>query len=108
MHINKYVCMCVNFKNPVVDSIRYVCVFSCMCVYITVSNMCVLTLIHIQIYENSCVNFKKPMVDSGTLGSKGNTQVVVPFLTESYGSSRDPEEVGSVCVCVCVYVCVCM
>jgi ubiquitin-activating enzyme E1 len=32
------------------------------------------------------------MVDSGTLGTKGNTQVVVPFLTESYGSSNDPPE----------------
>lgn len=35
---------------------------------------------------------QKPMVDSGTLGTKGNTQVVVPFLTESYGSSNDPPE----------------
>lgn len=35
---------------------------------------------------------QKPLVDSGTLGTKGNTQVVVPFLTESYGSSRDPPE----------------
>ena len=32
------------------------------------------------------------MIDSGTLGTKGNTQVVVPFMTESYGSSRDPPE----------------
>ncbi len=35
---------------------------------------------------------QKPLIDSGTLGTKGNTQVVVPFLTESYGSSRDPPE----------------
>jgi ubiquitin-activating enzyme E1 len=32
------------------------------------------------------------MIDSGTLGTKGNTQVVVPYKTESYGSSRDPPE----------------
>jgi ubiquitin-activating enzyme E1 len=32
------------------------------------------------------------MIDSGTLGTKGNTQVVVPFHSESYGSSRDPPE----------------
>lgn len=34
------------------------------------------------------VNTKK----SGTLGTKGNVQVVIPNLTESYGSSRDPPE----------------
>ena len=32
------------------------------------------------------------MVDSGTLGTKANSQVVIPFETESYGSSRDPPE----------------
>jgi len=42
--------------------------------------------------DQRCVYFQKPMVDSGTLGTKGNTQVVVPFLTESYGSTRDPPE----------------
>ena len=36
---------------------------------------------------------QKPLIDSGTLGTKGSTQVIVPFLTESYGSTRDaPEE----------------
>eukprot|EP00003_Mantamonas_plastica_P033310 TRINITY_DN944_c0_g1_i8.p1 TRINITY_DN944_c0_g1~~TRINITY_DN944_c0_g1_i8.p1 ORF type:complete len:1082 (+),score=421.96 TRINITY_DN944_c0_g1_i8:96-3248(+) len=39
-----------------------------------------------------CIYYRKPMLDSGTLGTKGNTQVVVPFLTEAYGSSRDPPE----------------
>ena len=28
----------------------------------------------------------------GTLGTKGNTQLVVPQLTENYGASRDPPE----------------
>jgi len=42
--------------------------------------------------DRRCVYFQKPLIDSGTLGTKGNTQVVVPFLTESYGSSRDPPE----------------
>lgn len=32
------------------------------------------------------------MVDSGTLGPKGNTQVVVPYVSESYSSSSDPPE----------------
>ncbi|RKO97311.1 hypothetical protein CXG81DRAFT_9757 [Caulochytrium protostelioides] len=39
-----------------------------------------------------CVYFRKPLLESGTLGTKGNTQVVVPHLTESYSSSSDPPE----------------
>lgn len=39
-----------------------------------------------------CVFFKKPLLESGTLGTKGNTQVVLPGITESYSSSHDPPE----------------
>ncbi|OAF66407.1 Ubiquitin-activating enzyme E1 1 [Intoshia linei] len=42
--------------------------------------------------DRRCVYYLKPMIDSGTLGTKGNTQVVIPHLTESYGSSYDPPE----------------
>ncbi|KAM0717436.1 hypothetical protein Q7P37_007288 [Cladosporium fusiforme] len=42
--------------------------------------------------DRRCVFFHKPLVDSGTLGTKGNTQVVLPRLTESYSSSQDPPE----------------
>ena len=42
--------------------------------------------------DSRCVIFKKPLLESGTLGTKGNTQVILPFLTESYGSSQDPPE----------------
>lgn len=42
--------------------------------------------------DRRCVFFKKPLIESGTLGTKGNTQVVVPRLTESYSSSQDPPE----------------
>ena len=31
-------------------------------------------------------------MDAGTLGAKGNVQVVLPRLTESYGDSADPPE----------------
>jgi ubiquitin-activating enzyme E1 len=48
--------------------------------------------------DQRCVYYQRPMVDSGTLGTKGNTQVIVPFLTESYGSSRDPPE-DSIPIC---------
>ncbi|CAG0919878.1 unnamed protein product [Notodromas monacha] len=39
-----------------------------------------------------CVYFRKPLLESGTLGTKGNVQVILPNLTESYGSSQDPPE----------------
>ena len=42
--------------------------------------------------DRRCVYFKKPLLESGTLGTKGNTQVVLPNITESYSSSQDPPE----------------
>jgi len=39
-----------------------------------------------------CVFYRKPLIESGTLGTKGNTQVIIPHLTESYSSSQDPPE----------------
>src|SRR4051794_1679188 len=42
--------------------------------------------------DRRCVYFRKPLLESGTLGTKGNTQVVIPYLTESYSSSQDPPE----------------
>lgn len=42
--------------------------------------------------DRRCVFFMKPLLESGTLGTKANTQVVLPRLTESYSSSQDPPE----------------
>lgn len=42
--------------------------------------------------DRRCVFYRKALLESGTLGTKGNTQVVIPRLTESYSSSRDPPE----------------
>ena len=42
--------------------------------------------------DQRCVFFRKPLLESGTLGTKGNTQVVLPDITETYSSSRDPPE----------------
>jgi len=42
--------------------------------------------------DRRCVYYRKPLLESGTLGTKGNTQVVLPFKTESYSSSQDPPE----------------
>lgn len=42
--------------------------------------------------DSKCVWHLKPLLESGTLGTKGNVQVVLPNMTESYGDSRDPPE----------------
>ncbi|KAJ2872583.1 E1 ubiquitin-activating protein [Coemansia aciculifera] len=45
-----------------------------------------------QYMDRRCMFYRKPLLESGTLGTKGNTQVVVPYLTETYSASRDPPE----------------
>jgi len=42
--------------------------------------------------DRRCVFYNIPLLESGTLGTKGNTQVVLPKVTESYSSSQDPPE----------------
>ena len=48
--------------------------------------------------DRCCVAHQLPLLESGTSGTKGNTQVVLPGTTESYGSSADPPE-PSIPVC---------
>ncbi|KAH7817176.1 putative Ubiquitin-like modifier-activating enzyme 1 B (Uba1B) [Monocercomonoides exilis] len=42
--------------------------------------------------DGQCVNYRKSLLECGTLGTKGNTQTVVPYLTENYGATPDPPE----------------
>ena len=35
---------------------------------------------------------QKPLLESGTLGTKCNTQLIVPHETENYGATKDPPE----------------
>ncbi|KAL3802952.1 hypothetical protein HJC23_011575 [Cyclotella cryptica] len=42
--------------------------------------------------DGQCVSNGRGLIDAGTLGPKGNVQVVVPYKSESYGSSADPPE----------------
>ncbi|KAK4471402.1 hypothetical protein MN116_004833 [Schistosoma mekongi] len=42
--------------------------------------------------DRRCVYYRKPLLESGTLGTKGNLQVVIPYMTESYSPSQDPPE----------------
>lgn len=45
-----------------------------------------------QYIDSQAVLRKMWLLDSGTLGTKGNTQTIIPYITESYGSSADPPE----------------
>ncbi|XP_055389044.1 ubiquitin-like modifier-activating enzyme 1, partial [Condylostylus longicornis] len=42
--------------------------------------------------DGRCVWYRKPLLESGTLGTKANSQVVIPCMTQSYGDSQDPPE----------------
>jgi len=48
--------------------------------------------------DTLCLKYDKPLFESGTLGTKGNVQSVIPNLTDSYGSIQDPPE-QSIPVC---------
>lgn len=49
--------------------------------------------------DSRCVNAHTPLLESGTLGPKGHVQCIIPFQTESYGSSNDPVEEGDIPYC---------
>lgn len=49
--------------------------------------------------DQQAIKYLKPLIDSGTLGTKGNVQVVVPHMTESYGSQKDPDEKNGIPIC---------
>lgn len=42
--------------------------------------------------DERCVVNSKPLLESGTLGTKGHVQVILPHKTESYSSQRDPAD----------------
>ncbi|CAI5704559.1 hypothetical protein KXD40_001478 [Peronospora effusa] len=60
----------------------------------TLSGVCTaLDNVEARLYmDQRCLFYGLPMFESGTLGTKGNTQIVVPHKTENYGASRDPPE----------------
>jgi ubiquitin-activating enzyme E1 len=49
--------------------------------------------------DNLAIKYSKPLIDSGTTGGKGNVQVIVPFITESYGSAKDPDDKIGIPIC---------
>jgi molybdopterin/thiamine biosynthesis adenylyltransferase len=49
--------------------------------------------------DSRCVANKKALLESGTLGPKGHVQVIIPHMTESYASMKDPEDNNAIPVC---------
>lgn len=49
--------------------------------------------------DQLAIKYTKPLIDSGTTGGKGNVQVIVPHLTESYGSTKDPDDKVGIPIC---------
>lgn len=44
--------------------------------------------IHARLYvDQRCVWYEKPLLESGTLGTKANSQMIVPHVTQCYGDS---------------------
>ncbi len=53
-----------------------------------------------RIYMDSIsLKYSKPLIDSGTMGSRGSIQVIIPHLTESYNSIKDPDEKSGIPIC---------
>lgn len=42
--------------------------------------------------DGRCVVNQRALLESGTLGTKGHVQVIIPHLTESYASQHDPAD----------------
>jgi len=42
--------------------------------------------------DSKCVWYEKPLLEAGTLGTKANSQMIVPHKTQCYGDSQDPPE----------------
>jgi len=42
--------------------------------------------------DEQCFKYDIPLFESGTTATKGNTQPIIPFVTETYSASSDPEQ----------------
>jgi len=50
--------------------------------------------------DSKCVFFKKPLLESGTLGTKANTEIIIPHKTPSYSQQeKAPEDDEAIPMC---------
>jgi ubiquitin-activating enzyme E1-like protein 2 len=63
--------------------------------FFTFHDVCVNALDNVEArryMDNRCVANQRSLLETGTLGPKGHVQVILPHLTESYTSQRDPQD----------------
>ncbi len=44
--------------------------------------------------DGRCLWYSKPLLESGTMGTKTNHEVILPFRTQTYNDIEDPPQVG--------------
>ncbi|PAA52661.1 hypothetical protein BOX15_Mlig017893g2, partial [Macrostomum lignano] len=49
--------------------------------------------------DQRCLANQRPLFESGTMGARGHVQVILPFISESYGAQQDPTEEEQVPYC---------
>ncbi|KAG2387289.1 hypothetical protein C9374_001621 [Naegleria lovaniensis] len=42
--------------------------------------------------DSKCVYYRKPLLESGTLGTKANSEIIIPYITNNYGKHKDPPQ----------------
>jgi molybdopterin/thiamine biosynthesis adenylyltransferase len=52
-----------------------------------------------QFIDQKAIKAGKPLIDSGTLGTKGHVQVIIPGYSESYGSQKDADDTDDIPFC---------
>ena len=56
----------------------------------TLSTFAVLIILSVIFFNHSrCVKNRKPLMESGTTGTAGHVQVIIPDITENYSNQRD-------------------
>jgi ubiquitin-activating enzyme E1 len=49
--------------------------------------------------DSRCVMFKKPLLESGTLGTKANSEIIIPFETLSYNDVKEADASDDIPMC---------
>eukprot|EP00007_Cunea_sp_BSH-02190019_P005688 CAMPEP_0174236942 /NCGR_PEP_ID=MMETSP0417-20130205/6347_1 /TAXON_ID=242541 /ORGANISM="Mayorella sp, Strain BSH-02190019" /LENGTH=1117 /DNA_ID=CAMNT_0015315645 /DNA_START=21 /DNA_END=3374 /DNA_ORIENTATION=+ len=49
--------------------------------------------------DSRCVFYQKPLLESGTLGTKANSEIIVPHKTQCYRDNPDTEDKDSIPMC---------
>jgi ubiquitin-activating enzyme E1 len=80
----------INFVNDIFNN-NFTCVFT------AVDNIESRKFTDEQCFKNDI-----PLFDSGTYGMKGSTQSIIPFITETYSSSHDPDNIKTFLPCLTI------